>query len=176
MEMAPIGAISMSAPQPCRWPGFTPPHWPAFAPPLTIIDNSRLRCRRAAKLSQNSRISLDMLVRLLQRCKIRACATDGWISLIADQDGRRYEEDQPPSARSTGLYLKKQSILVSVFLLNCYFQALSVHVGIHVMAGHGLTEQIPLPKTAALRSQPLKLVNFFDTLGYDVHLESFRQR
>jgi DNA-binding transcriptional regulator LsrR (DeoR family) len=23
MEMAPIGAISMSAPQPCRWPGFT---------------------------------------------------------------------------------------------------------------------------------------------------------
>ncbi|MDQ0317978.1 hypothetical protein QO002_000116 [Pararhizobium capsulatum DSM 1112] len=27
----------MSATQPCRWPGFTPPHWPAFAPPLTLV-------------------------------------------------------------------------------------------------------------------------------------------
>jgi hypothetical protein len=43
MEMAPIGAISMSAPQPCRWPGFTPPHWPAFAPPLTSAITGRAR-------------------------------------------------------------------------------------------------------------------------------------
>jgi len=53
MEMAPIGAISMSASQPSRGPGFTPPHWPAFAPPLTSLRNSaavRVAVRRTSAI------------------------------------------------------------------------------------------------------------------------------